>query len=242
MGRCFLCLTQKDVIACEKCKDIFYCHNHKTNHVSQSGSCVPFKVEYDPEIGRYLVATRKIKQGELIRFESPIVIGPCTRSKPQCLECFKKVNWNKSYRCSKCRFPLCSKECEEGKYHKTECDLLNSAGYKAEDWQIDEFYPAYSAITVLRLLLLLERRSKFRELGKDNRKQMNSDGMWDHMMDHNEERKVEQPEAWKFEKEFIVNFIHKVRIYICQFENQIRLRIFSSNLTTGFQRKSSEEH
>ena len=238
MGRCFLCLTLEDVTACVNCKDTFYCHNHKTNHLSQSGSCVPFKVEYDPEIGRYLVATRRIKQGELILFESPSVIGPCTRSKPQCLECFKKISWNKFYRCSKCRFPLCSKECEEGNYHKAECDLLNSVDYKAEDGQIDDFYPAYSAITVLRLLLLLERISVFGEGSKYESKQENSDRMWDHMMDHNEERKLEQPEAWKFEKEFIVNFIHKVRIYIvCHFANQIRLWIFSSNLTKGFQRK-----
>ena len=30
------------------------------------------------------------------------------------------------------------------------------------------------------------------------------------LMDHNEERQMEHPEIWKFEKEFIINFIQKV--------------------------------
>ena len=35
-------------------------------------------------------------------------------------------------------------------------------------------------------------------------------GMIGNLMDHNEDRKMEQPDVWQFEKEFIINFLQKV--------------------------------
>ena len=49
---------------------------------------------------------------------------------------------------------------------------------------------AYCAVTVLRLLLVMEREGEESLLGS--------------MMDHNQERMEEQPEVWNFETEFVV--------------------------------------
>ena len=43
-------------------------------------------------MGRYIIATRDLKPGELILTESPIVIGPQAVSPPVCLACYKPVD------------------------------------------------------------------------------------------------------------------------------------------------------
>jgi hypothetical protein len=49
--------------------------------------------------GRYLVAARDVKKGDLILSEHPLVAGPIyTRTRPLCLECLKHVGPD-SYRC-----------------------------------------------------------------------------------------------------------------------------------------------
>jgi hypothetical protein len=49
--------------------------------------------------GRYLVAARDVKKGDLILSEYPLVAGPIyTRTRPLCLECLKHVGPD-SYRC-----------------------------------------------------------------------------------------------------------------------------------------------
>ena len=85
---CFLCLSTEDIDQCNKCGNIFSCKQHLKTHITGSDTCYPYRVQYDCEMGRYLVATRNIKQGETILHEDPLVLGPYTRSKPQCLNCF----------------------------------------------------------------------------------------------------------------------------------------------------------
>ena len=42
-----------------------------------------------PELGRYLVATRDLKPGEMIISETPLVMGPQAVTIPVCLACYK---------------------------------------------------------------------------------------------------------------------------------------------------------
>ena len=43
-------------------------------------------------MGRYIVATRDLKPGELILTESPLVIGPMAVTVPICLGCYKNID------------------------------------------------------------------------------------------------------------------------------------------------------
>ena len=50
--------------------------------------------------GRILVATRHIRRGELIFKERPAVVGPYSRTRPQCLTCFRTFDQHHVYTCS----------------------------------------------------------------------------------------------------------------------------------------------
>ena len=134
---CFQCLSSKNTKECGNCENIFACKQHLANHRTSKGACFPYKVKNDLEMGRYLVATRNIKQGEVIVHEQPIVLGPYTRSKAQCLNCFKLIDSKNRFDCSRCGFPVCGEECERGIYHQEECELFESVGYKAAIENVD---------------------------------------------------------------------------------------------------------
>ena len=85
MMPCFLCLSTENTSKCDQCGSVFTCKDHVKRHMSSSGACYPYRVQYDCEMGRYLVAAKKIKQGKVILHEDPLVLGPYTSSKPQCL-------------------------------------------------------------------------------------------------------------------------------------------------------------
>ena len=46
----------------------------------------------DPGMGRYIIATRDLKPGELILAESPIAVAPMAVTPPVCLVCYKSVD------------------------------------------------------------------------------------------------------------------------------------------------------
>ncbi|XP_037932596.1 SET domain-containing protein SmydA-8-like [Teleopsis dalmanni] len=92
---------------------------------------LPYKLEHSNIVGRYLVASRELKAGELLLIEEPLAIGPCVSSDAVCLGCYKPVKLNGvQYRCTSCCWPLCSVKCK-GLYAATghtieECDLLKA--------------------------------------------------------------------------------------------------------------------
>lgn len=129
---------------------------------------------------------RDIKAGEVILRESPLVFGPKIISAPICLGCHKYVkshdipvnatptppsaNHNRNrnrkakvktvqnyYKCSQCKWPMCSRECEKSPAHLDECQLMAekkfqcSIDYNAQDEHRKE--SAYCAILPLRCLL-----------------------------------------------------------------------------------------
>lgn len=52
------------------------------------------KLTQNDELGRYLIATRQIKAGEVILKENPCVIGPKIASFPICLGCHQFLKKN----------------------------------------------------------------------------------------------------------------------------------------------------
>ena len=181
---CFLCLSSQDTLKCGKCQKVFTCKQHVKNHRSRSGACYPFTVQYDYEMGRYLVSSRKIKPGEVIIQEDPLVLGPYTRSKPQCLNCCKLIDSKKRFDCPECDFPVCDLECANGRYHKDECELFKTFGFRADVEDVDKFDQQYSAVTVLRLLRVMEKEDGIDMVEKCD----HILGMLGNLMDHNEDR------------------------------------------------------
>ena len=75
LAACYLCLATERVRLCPGCQLVHHCplHHH------QAAGCPAFRVRFDCESGRYLVATRNIRQGEIIYRDTPAVIGPNMR-------------------------------------------------------------------------------------------------------------------------------------------------------------------
>ena len=66
---------------CSACQKVAYCSAkcQKSHWKSHKSNCCPYKLVRDPnnpEIGRFVVATRDIKAGEVIMEELPVTAGP----------------------------------------------------------------------------------------------------------------------------------------------------------------------
>lgn len=137
--------------------------------------------------GRYMRSIRSIRAGDVILREAPLILGPKIISVPICLGCHQYVrpqdipinglpispapsssmrNRNRKpkvktqrnyYKCSTCKWPVCSAECEKLPTHLAECQLMAekkfecSINYNAQDENRKE--SAYCAILPLRCLL-----------------------------------------------------------------------------------------
>ena len=205
--QCFICLTETDLEQCQKCL-LYMCRRHKSVHFTEEGDCYPYKVEFRGCQGRILVATRNIRRGELICRESPAIVGPYSRTSPQCLQCFKTFPPGHVYTCEDCGFPVCDVACANGKYHKEECKILKDAGVKVKVDNLEDIDTQYSAISVLRLLLLMKREQEADKTGSN----IDDDGGYllclsESLMDHNSDRRLAQEEVWQFEEEFMVHFL-----------------------------------
>ncbi|XP_040170568.1 SET domain-containing protein SmydA-8 [Anopheles arabiensis] len=93
-----------------------------------------YKVLECPELGRYGVAARDLKAGELLFEETPFAVGPKLDSPPLCLECCCPVDGGEGGpRCSRCGWPLCE-DCSAGGaelvYHRGECEVFAANGVR----------------------------------------------------------------------------------------------------------------
>ena len=79
--------------------------------------------------------------------------------------------------------------------------VFMKAGLKVKVEDMEGINSHYSAISVLRLLLLMERE-KLAELARSNI-------LSESLMDHNLERREAQPEIWQLEQDHMVDFIHQ---------------------------------
>ncbi|XP_071747196.1 histone-lysine N-methyltransferase Smyd1 [Lepeophtheirus salmonis] len=111
----------------------------------------------DPTRGRYVLALRDIKAGEIVVKDEPFVVVPSMKSLPVCIQCFKSYAMKEIPKCDSCGFPLCEEkeECDSLKlfdHKKEECEVLSKIGAKPI-FVNNTISPLYMAIGPLRLLL-----------------------------------------------------------------------------------------
>ncbi|XP_037033809.1 SET domain-containing protein SmydA-8-like isoform X2 [Bradysia coprophila] len=112
----------------------------------ENGKC---KTAVSDEIGRYLIAAKNLKQGDLLLCEQPVIIGPYWGSKLCCLTCYKRS----SKICKKCKLaPLCY-GCDA--HDDFECNFLALAQLP-KNFLIDNF----DVITPLRCIILSKNPCK----------------------------------------------------------------------------------
>ncbi|XP_030757180.1 SET domain-containing protein SmydA-8-like isoform X2 [Sitophilus oryzae] len=112
-------------------------------------------------MGRYIVARKDIRPGEIIISEQPLVVGPCTDCRVQCLGCYKNLeSEDKIFKCSGCGWPLCSKKCPGRKrqhgHTQIECTILQeckSAAFLNYD-DLQDVRANFQVIVPLRCLIL----------------------------------------------------------------------------------------
>jgi hypothetical protein len=120
---CGVCKSLCDKF-CSGCKKIYYCSvdHQKCHRKHHKKDCFPAILKTDESFGRYFVASRNIKQGEMIFKDRALVSGPSGAElffHPICLGCYRQVKKSGgggiAYKCSKCSWPVCSKQCEDVK-------------------------------------------------------------------------------------------------------------------------------
>lgn len=93
-----------------------------------------FQIRKNETKGRYLTASRDIKNSEVLFKEDPLIIGPKTVSPdPVCLGCLKPIiSLSSSPKCPKCRWPVCDIQCSELQNgpHNLECAVLAAENRK----------------------------------------------------------------------------------------------------------------
>ena len=116
-------------LKCSGCLRVAYCGaQHQRIHWKREHrlGCCPYKiVRGGPDVGRFVVATRDIKAGEVIMEEPPITIGPKQYTAPVCLGCYVPVDAKN--RCDRCQWPLCSPACGQMTIHRLECAYLQES-------------------------------------------------------------------------------------------------------------------
>ena len=92
-GKCEVCLTNASQ-KCGGCGTVLYCNReHQLAHWSKhKGHCVPVKAAFCKKMGRHLIATRPIKEGDLVLRESPLILGPKVISLPVCVGCLREFD------------------------------------------------------------------------------------------------------------------------------------------------------
>jgi len=113
-----------------------------------------------PGAGVGLVASRDLVPGELILSDSPTILSPPTRCRPQCLQCCKTLN-NLGFVCNRCGFPLCGPACQNGDLHRIECKVFEDANFEAEIEDLNVADDHYAAILPLRILALRQQPEKW---------------------------------------------------------------------------------
>nr|XP_049702787.1 SET domain-containing protein SmydA-8 isoform X1 [Helicoverpa armigera]XP_049702791.1 SET domain-containing protein SmydA-8 isoform X1 [Helicoverpa armigera]XP_049702794.1 SET domain-containing protein SmydA-8 isoform X1 [Helicoverpa armigera] len=117
---------------------------------------VCYDIRESDVMGRYLVANRDIRPGEVIVEEPAIAVGPCTGCGLICLGCYRELDETSLTKCKGCKWPMCSSSCPgSGKYtgHSTyECETLK--GIPPDYSKLEDLKDSYQALMPLRCLLL----------------------------------------------------------------------------------------
>ncbi|XP_041981849.1 SET domain-containing protein SmydA-8 isoform X2 [Aricia agestis] len=115
-----------------------------------------YEIKHSDVMGRYVVATREIKPGEVIMSEPALAVGPCAGCGLICLGCYRELDESSLVKCAGCKWPLCSSTCHGlGKYtgHSTyECQALKAV--PPDYSNLEDLKDSYHALMPLRCLLL----------------------------------------------------------------------------------------
>jgi len=201
-GDCIVC-GQLAKCLCSGCKHVFYCsrecqRKHWSSHKDECKSMakLPYRIERSEVMGRYLMATKDLEEGELILNESPMVIGPRQLTKPVCLGCHKEITSTTPFiRCKRCNWPVCSVKCQDSPMHVAECRATKAAGSRIKVEHFDQINMMYACITVLRALALQDGP---RKIWEDYTK-----------FDSHLQERIKTPVYNKVNKEKVVFFIHR---------------------------------
>ncbi|XP_063709401.1 SET domain-containing protein SmydA-8-like isoform X2 [Culicoides brevitarsis] len=200
-GNCAIC-DKETKTRCSACQSVFYCcvEHQKSDWSRHKNSCHPFKVESSPEFGRYLVASKDIKAGEIVLKESPLVCGPSQITPPVCVGCLQKIEEKRHTECERCGWLVCRRECQDLPGHKAECELTVARGEKVSVFKYFEApHPTYQCLAVVRALLLRDSApEKYEKLLK--------------LESHDKERK--ETEQWELDSKHIADFIK--RFFRCE--------------------------
>lgn len=155
---------------CTGCHITFYCsrEHQKLHWKKHKSSCCAYKVCTSPDLGRYLVATRDLKPGEMVISETPLVLGPQAVTIPLCLACYKPADGK--FSCPKCGWPMCNATCAKSVNHEGECGITAARGTPMQmpSHVYHKPYPIYEVVTILRCLSLKQsapaKWKKLREL------------------------------------------------------------------------------
>ena len=132
-GSCAVC-GQPSSSICGGCKRLFYCSKeHQKLHwmKEHKGCCrAVYKLEQNDRLGRYLIASENISKGDVIFYESPLIVGPKTVTVPVCLGCHNVCNMDNYHECDGCGFPLCSPQCQVSDNHVDECYQMMKSNYR----------------------------------------------------------------------------------------------------------------
>ncbi|XP_046405953.1 SET domain-containing protein SmydA-8-like isoform X2 [Ischnura elegans] len=172
VGKCAMCGLEA-TLKCSGCRLTYYCDKeHQKSHWKEhKGACQrAFQVQSTPELGRHLVAARRIAPRDVVVSEAPLVVGPPfgRPSAPVCLPCGAPIpaalaSSMSAPRCPRCLWPTCGADsCSSGtsRSHAAECVILSTSrertiealtGHQVTEEQIQT---AYGSITPLRCLLL----------------------------------------------------------------------------------------
>lgn len=98
-GNCFVC-DKVSKSRCSQCLDVFYCSvdHQRKDWKAHKPKCSPMRVCQSDKMGRFYVATRNIKPGEIVLKEAPLVIGPSQATPPVCVGCLQ-VKKGKNFLC-----------------------------------------------------------------------------------------------------------------------------------------------
>ncbi|KAL0822091.1 hypothetical protein ABMA28_005455 [Loxostege sticticalis] len=115
-----------------------------------------YEVKHSDVMGRYLVAARDIRAGEVIIEEPALAVGPCSGCGLVCLGCYRELGDSSLAKCRGCKWPMCCTACPgQGKYtgHSAyECDTLKNIPPDYSD--LEDLRECYHALMPLRCLLL----------------------------------------------------------------------------------------
>ena len=126
-SKCNVC-SRDSRLQCSACFSVYYCgqeHQRQDWKQGHKATCQrPYKILRDPDVGRFMVAARDLRPGDVILKERPVVVGPnLLASSPLCLGCHKPIVAGAFWPCKQCKLPFCSEACSVHKA-KDECGIF----------------------------------------------------------------------------------------------------------------------